>query len=129
MEHVCKNGHVISIGDAMSGRCPVCDERSKCAPAPAPAPARYTNNDTWQLINSIRVINAYPYVPAVVKMQMVMLNCQWREASNARDWDSSAAAQDALAALEAEYLPLPSLSQPIPNEESSLYAAALAAEK
>ncbi len=81
------------------------------------------NNDTWQLINIIRTINAYPYVPAVVKMQMVMLNCQWREASNARDWDSSAAAQDALAALEREYLPLPALA-PI-TEESALYAAAL----
>lgn len=84
------------------------------------------NNDTmnnWLLSGSIREIAAYPYVPAVVKVQMILLHLDWREASNARDWEKSAACQEALAALEREYLPLPALA-PI-TEESALYAAAL----
>lgn len=83
--------------------------------------------DATRLIRSIREVNALPYVPAVIKMQMVMLHCEWREASDRRDWQRSAECQDRIGELYQEYLPLPSLAS---NEESALYAAALnAAEK
>ena len=76
-----------------------------------------------RLIQDIRTIAGYPYVPAVVKIQMIGLRLDWHEASAARDWAKSAARQDMLTELEREYLPLPALN--IPNEESALYAAAL----
>lgn len=76
--------------------------------------------ETARLITDIRTISTYPYVPAVIKMKMVMLCVEWHEAADAREWVRAAKCQDALVALEREYLPLPATQLMPTNEESSL---------
>lgn len=75
------------------------------------------------LIQDIVRISTLMYAPAAIKMQMVMLSVSISDARIACDWQRAIPLRDELNALRREYLSLP--AQNIPNEESSLYAAAL----
>jgi hypothetical protein len=88
------------------------------------------NDQTKGLVQDIRSINAFAYVPSAIKLQMIVLIVERMDADAARDWRRAQQAVEALNALQLEWLPATATGTDAPapiTEESALYAAALSA--